>query len=126
MIGALTWAGIGSIVVTATTGDVLQSRAMKDIGDLGAMGRSRGIIQVVRRVVSSPRFMLGLLFMALAFFSLVITLSWEDVSIVGPASASLTFIANAFAARIFLNERVDGRRWLAALFVAGGVALLAK
>jgi drug/metabolite transporter (DMT)-like permease len=121
-----TWAGIGAIVLTATTGDVLQSHAMKQIGDLGAIYRSRGVFQVVRRVISSSSFMLGLLFMALAFFNLLVTLSWNDVSLVGPASASLTFIANAFAARIFLKERVDSRRWLAALFVAGGVALLAK
>ncbi len=121
-----TWAGMTSIVVTATAGDVLQSRAMKEIGDLGAIRQSRGIFQVMRKVVSSPRFVLGLLFMALAFFSLMITLSWDEVSVVGPASASLTFIANAFAARIFLKERVDHRRWLAALFVAGGVALLAR
>ena len=121
-----TWAGMTSIVVTATAGDVLQSRAMKEIGDLGAIRQARGISQVVRKVVSSTRFMLGLLFMALAFFSLMVTLSWDQVSVVGPASASLTFIANAFAARIFLKERVDHRRWLAALFVAGGVALLAR
>jgi drug/metabolite transporter (DMT)-like permease len=99
---------------------------MKEIGDLGAVRREQGMFHVVRRVVSSPRFMLGLFFMALAFFSLLVTLSWDDVSVIGPASASLTFIANAFAARIFLKERVDHRRWLAALFVAGGVALLAR
>jgi drug/metabolite transporter (DMT)-like permease len=99
---------------------------MKDIGDLGEIRQSSGTVAVVRRVVSNSRFMLGLLFMALAFFSLLVTLSWENVSVVGPASASLTFIANAFAARIFLKERVDHRRWLAALFVAGGVALLAR
>ena len=69
--------------------------------------------------------MFGLLFMALAFASLLVTLSWADVSIVGPASASLTFIANALAARVFLKEHVDRRRWLAAVFVAAGVALLA-
>lgn len=126
MTAAVTWAGIASIVFTATTGDVLQSRAMKEIGDLDAVRREQGLFQVVRRVVSSPRFMLGLFFMALAFFSLLVTLSWDDVSVIGPASASLTFIANAFAARIFLKERVDHRRWLAALFVAGGVALLAR
>ena len=120
------WTGIAAIVVTATVGDVLQSRAMKDIGDLGEIRQSVGCRRVVRRVVSSPQFMLGLLFMALAFFSLLVTLSWDDVSVVGPASASLTFIANAFAAQIFLKERVDHRRWLAALFVAGGVALLAR
>src|SRR5262249_47793446 len=89
-----TWAGIGCIVVTATTGDILQARAMKEIGDLGALRHTRGLFTVVRRVVSSSRFMLGLLFMALAFFSLLVTLSWDDVSVVGPASASLTFVAN--------------------------------
>jgi drug/metabolite transporter (DMT)-like permease len=125
MTGLATWGGIAAIVITATTGDVLQARAMKQIGDLGAIRKSRGILEVARRVISSPWFMSGLFFMALAFFSLLVTLSWEDVSLVGPASASLTFIANAMAARLFLKERVDHRRWLAALFVAGGVALLA-
>jgi drug/metabolite transporter (DMT)-like permease len=120
------WSGIAAIVTTATAGDILQAGAMKDIGDLGEIRRSSGTVAVVRRVVSNSRFMLGLLFMALAFFSLLVTLSWENVSVVGPASASLTFIANAFAARVFLKERVDHRRWLAALFVAGGVALLAR
>ena len=125
MTGAATWAGIAAIVITATSGDILQSRAMKEIGDLGAFRKSQGFFQVVRRVVASPQFMLGLLFMALAFASLVVTLSWAAVSIVGPASASLTFIANALAARVFLKEHVDHRRWLAAAFVAAGVALLA-
>ena len=125
MTGATTCGGIAAIVITATTGDVLQARAMKEIGDLGAIRKSQGILEVARRVLPNPWFMFGLFFMALAFFSLLVTLSWEDVSIVGPASASLTFIANALAARLFLNERVDHRRWLAALFVAGGVALLA-
>jgi drug/metabolite transporter (DMT)-like permease len=126
MTGPATWAGIGVIVVTATAGDVLQSHAMKEIGDLGAIQHSRGTLAVVRSVLSSSRFMLGLVFMALAFFSLLVTLSWDDVSVVGPASASLTFIANAFAAQIFLKERVDHRRWLAAVFVSGGVALLMR
>ena len=125
MTGIATWAGIAAIVITATAGDVLQSRAMKEIGDLGEVRRSQGLFQVVRQVLASPPFMLGLLFMALAFASLLVTLSWADVSIVGPASASLTFIANALAARVFLKEHVTRRRWLAAVFVAGGVALLA-
>jgi drug/metabolite transporter (DMT)-like permease len=52
------------------------------------------------------------------------SLSWGDVSLVAPAAASLTFIANAVAAKIFLHEKVDRHRWMAALLVAGGVALL--
>lgn len=120
------WAGIAAIVVTATAGDILQAGAMKQIGDLDEIRRSQGMLRAIFKVLGNTRFMLGVLFMALAFFSLLITLSWENVSVVGPASASLTFIANAFAARLFLKERVDHRRWLAALFVASGVALLAR
>ena len=103
------WSGIAAIVITATLGDVLQSRAMKEIGDL----------DLVRKE-------LGLAFMALGFFSLLITLSWGDVSIIGPASASLTFLANALIAHLYLKENVDRRRWLAALCVAAGVFLLAR
>jgi drug/metabolite transporter (DMT)-like permease len=64
--------------------------------------------------------------MAMSFFSLLIALSWADLSLIGPASASLTFVTNAVAARFFLHENVDRRRWTAALFVCAGVALLAR
>ena len=119
------WGGIAAVVIASTIGDVLQSRAMKEIGDLGLLRKSRGLAAVIRRVVTNARFMIGLAFMAVGFFSLLITLSWGDVSIVGPASASLTFLANALVAHIYLKENVDRRRWMAALCVAGGIALLA-
>lgn len=120
------WGGIAAVVLTSTVGDVLQSRAMKEIGDLGLVRKQRGLVGVIRQVVTNGRFMLGLAFMAVGFFCLLVTLSWGDVSIVGPASASLTFLANALVAHIYLKENVDRRRWLAALCVAGGVALLAR
>jgi drug/metabolite transporter (DMT)-like permease len=125
MTNLAVWGGIAAVVIASTIGDVLQSRAMKEIGDLGVIRQSHGTWQTIRRVVTNPGFMVGLGFMAIGFFSLLITLSWGDVSIVGPASASLTFIANALAARVYLKENVDRRRWLAAILVAGGVALLA-
>jgi drug/metabolite transporter (DMT)-like permease len=126
MSNVAVWSGIAVVVITSTIGDVLQSRAMKEIGDLGLIRRSRGTWAVIQTVATNPRFMIGLGFMAVGFFSLLITLSWGDVSIVGPASASLTFIANAFAARIYLREHVDRRRWTAAIFIACGVAFLAR
>jgi len=120
-----TWLSIFAVVLASATGDVLMSRAMKDIGDLGAMWRIKGPGEVFRRVAHSRLFLLGLLSMAIAFFSLLFALSWEDVSVVGPASASITFVANAFGARLFLHEKVGLRRWAAVLLVGGGVYLLA-
>ena len=126
MTNLAVWGGIAAVVIASTVGDVLQSRAMKEIGDLGLVRQPHGLWEVIRRVATSTRFMIGLGFMTVGFFSLVITLSWGDVSIVGPASASLTFIANALVAHIYLKENVDRRRWMAALCVACGVALLAR
>jgi len=120
-----TWSAILAVVLASVIGDVLLSRAMKHVGDVGALRRRRGLWTVIVRVLSNQNFVFGVAAMAVAFFSLLFALSWGDVSLVAPAAASLTFIGNAFAARIFLHERVDQRRWIAALLVAGGVALLA-
>jgi drug/metabolite transporter (DMT)-like permease len=119
------WSAIAAVVLTSAIGDLLLARAMKQVGDVGALWRRRGLWIVVGRILRNPYFLLGVMAMTVAFYSLLFGLSWGDVSLVAPASASLTFIANAVGAKIFLHERLDRRRWLAALFVAAGVALLA-
>jgi drug/metabolite transporter (DMT)-like permease len=96
-----TWAGILVIVLASVVGDVLLARAMKQVGDVHALWRRSGLFTVVGRVLGNPNFFLGVAAMAVAFFG------------------------NAFAAKIFLHEKVDRRRWIAAMLVAGGVALLA-
>jgi len=98
---------------------------MKKIGDVGELRKERGLFSVVLLALGSRYFLGGVGCMALAFYSLLFGLSWNDVSLIGPATASLTFVANAVAARIFLHEHVDSRRWAAALLVAGGVVLMA-
>lgn len=121
----LTWITILSVAATAVAGDVLTAGAMRRIGDLDLIRAHSGLPGAIRAVVSSPMFLLGVLSMALSFFTLLFTLSRVDVSLAAPASASLTFIGNAFAAKFFLHENVDRRRWFAAIFVCIGVALLA-
>jgi drug/metabolite transporter (DMT)-like permease len=119
------WAAIGLIILASTTGDVLLAYSMKKVGDVGELWKRRGMLALIGRVLSTPTFPLGLLAMGVAFYSLLFGLSWGNLSLVVPASASLTFVANAVAARIFLHERVGRRRWIAALLVAGGVVLMA-
>jgi uncharacterized membrane protein len=121
-----TWGGILAVVAFSTTGDTLTSLAMKQSGEVGKLYRSSGLQQTIKAVLGNSTLWIGVGFMALAFFSLLFALSWADVSLVAPASASLTFIANAIVGKIFLRERVDRRRWLAAILVAAGVALVAR
>jgi drug/metabolite transporter (DMT)-like permease len=115
---------IGAIVFTATAGDVLLASAMRAVGDLDQIKAERGLRGAIWAVVSESRFLAGGAFMALSFFSLLFSLSHADVSLIAPAAGSLTFVSNAVAARWLLHENVDRRRWLAAIFVCCGVALL--
>jgi len=121
-----TWACIACTVCFAAAGDVLLALAMSRIGDLGDLRREHGILAVVTRVLSSGALFGGVFFMALAFFSNLVGLSWADLSLMGPASAALTFVTNAVCAKFFLHENVDRRRWFATLFVCSGVVLLTR
>ena len=121
-----TWATILTVALTAIAGDVLTAGAMRRIGDLDEIRARAGLMGAIKAVVSSRMFLLGVLSMALSFFSLLFTLSKVDVSLAAPASAALTFIGNAAAAKMFLHENVDRRRWLAAIFVCVGVVLLSQ
>jgi len=119
------WAAIAVITLAATTGDVLLAYSMRRVGDVGELFKTHGLFSVIGRILTTPTFFLGVLAMGVAFYSLLFGLSWGNLSLVVPASASLTFIANAVAAKIFLHERVGRRRWLAALLVGAGVVLMA-
>ena len=119
------WGAIALITLAATAGDVLLAYSMKRVGDVGELLKQQGLFVVAGRILRTPTFFLGVMAMAVAFYSLLFGLSWGNLSLVVPASASLTFVANAVAARMFLHEKVDRRRWIAALLVAGGVILMA-
>src|ERR1700731_2580172 len=115
-----TWAAIGLIILASTTGDILLSYSMKRVGDVGELYKRRGMLAVIVRVLSTPTFAVGGTAMGVAFYRLLFALSWGNLSLVVPASASLTFVANAVAAPLFLHERLGRWRGVAALLGVGG------
>lgn len=121
-----TWTCILAVAAMAIAGECLVAAAMRRLGDLDLIRAKSGMPGAIRAVLSSPLFLLGATCMALNFFAMLFTLSIVDLSLAAPATASLTYIGNAVAAKLFLRENVDQRRWLAAAFVCAGVFLLAK
>lgn len=115
---------IAAVVLTSTTGEVLTAAAMKSIGDLDAIRAHSGLKGAIRAVITCPLFFAGVFFLALAFFSLLFALNHMNLSLAGPATASLTLVTNAIAGKIFLKENVDRRRWVAAIIVCIGVYLM--
>jgi drug/metabolite transporter (DMT)-like permease len=116
---------IAAIVIFATVGDVMIASAMRTIGDLDKIKAARGLRGAILAVLGSPRFVFGVSFLTLSFFALLYALSHANLSLIAPASASLTFASNAIGAKYFLHENVDHRRWIAAALVCAGVTLMA-
>ena len=125
-VGALSAAAmIACVVLCSTAGEVLTAAAMKSIGDLDEIRARAGFTGAVRAGITCPLFFAGVGCLTLAFFSLLFALNHLNLSLVAPASASLTLVTNAIAGKIFLKENVDRRRWTAAVLVCIGVYLLA-
>jgi drug/metabolite transporter (DMT)-like permease len=123
---SVAWTCIASVAALAIAGECFIAAAMRSLGDLDIIRAHSGLPGAIRAVLSNPLFLVGAICMALNFFAMLYTLSVVDLSLAAPATASLTYIGNAVAAKLFLKENVDRRRWLAALFVCAGVFLLSK
>lgn len=119
-----TWLIILGLVALNSAGDMCTAKAMRRVGDFSELRRKSGILGVVRGVLTEPWFFIGLLAMALSFFALLAALSLIDLSIVVPASASMTFLLNLLGAKFILKEHVNRRRWLSGMLVLGGIVLL--
>ena len=123
------WSCIALVAALAIAGECLIAFAMRSLGDLDDLRTGTGLrsyIGPIRAVLSSPTFLIGALCMALNFFAMLFTLSIVDLSLAAPAIGSLTYVGNAIAAKLFLHENVDRRRWLATAFLAVGVILVSR
>jgi len=120
------WAAISAVAALAIAGEVLIAAGMRRIGDFDHVRARAGLSGAIRAVLTDGYFLVGAACMALNFFAMLYALSVVELSLAAPATASLTSIGNAIAARLFLRENVDRRRWLATGFVCVGVFLLTQ
>jgi multidrug transporter EmrE-like cation transporter len=120
------WTAIVFVALIAVAGEVLIASGMRELGDLDEIRAVRGLSGTIFAVLTNARFVLGALCMALNFFAMLFALSIAELSLAGPAIAGLTYIGNAVAAKIFLRENVNRRRWVAVTFVTIGVVLLTR
>jgi drug/metabolite transporter (DMT)-like permease len=122
----LAWSSIAVVAILAIAGEVLIAGGMRSVGDLDKIREHSGMSGAIRAVLSNTIFLAGAFCMAVNFFAMLYTLSRVDLSLAAPGIASFTYVGNAVAAKIFLHENVDRRRWLATIFVCIGVFLLTK
>src|SRR5262245_437064 len=113
---------IAIIVIAGASGDICVAHAMKRIGEVRGF-RPSVLVPALSRAFRLASMWIGITLMAVAFFSLLASLSWADASLVVPATA-LSYVAGAFGASVLLNEKVTPIRWTGILLVCAGTALL--
>jgi drug/metabolite transporter (DMT)-like permease len=110
------------LVVSGTGGELCVSHAMKQIGEVHDF-RPAALVKFVLRALRVGWMWLGVAMMAVAFFSLLAMLSFENVSFVVPVTA-LSYAAGAVGAAIFLREKINTQRWVGVAIVCVGVTLV--
>jgi multidrug transporter EmrE-like cation transporter len=110
------------IICAGTGGELCVTRAMKTVGEVKDF-RPLAVSRVMARALRVPWMWIGVTLMAIAFFSLLVVLSRENVSLVVPVTA-LSYAAGALGGKFFLGEQVTRRRWEGVLLVCIGVTVV--
>lgn len=115
---------VALMVMCSSTGDIVLSRGMKQVGSVsfasaGALGSS------FIHITSSATVWLGILLLSLYTVSYMVVLSWADYSYVQPASA-VGYAIVPLLGYLVLGEPVNSLRWVGVLCICLGVLLITQ
>ena len=110
------------VIVVGTGGELCVGRAMRETGELERL-HPEAAAGLIWRALRVKWLWIGVSMMTVAFFSLLLLLSFEKVSFVVPVSA-LSYLVGAVGGKFFLGERVDRPRWIGIGMVCLGVTLV--
>jgi drug/metabolite transporter (DMT)-like permease len=106
----------------STLGEIAMTYGMKEVGEPESF-RPGALLRFLRRALRNSWFWAGVPLMALSFYSLLVLLSWQPISLVIPASA-LSYVVGTFGAKYILGEDVTLARWAGVVLVCIGVLLV--
>jgi drug/metabolite transporter (DMT)-like permease len=111
------------LIFGTSGGEIAISRGMKSVGEPARL-RPPELFSFLMRALRNGWFWAGVPLLAIAFYSLLVLLSWKAISFVIPASA-LSYVVGTLGAKYILREDVSPARWIGVVLVCAGVALVA-
>ena len=111
-------------MLSSTGGEIAVTYGMKITGEPERL-RPREMLRFLGRALRNGWFWTGLPLLALSFYSLLLLLSWEPISLVIPVSALNPYVFGTLAAKYILGEQISVARWTGVALVCMGVALVA-
>lgn len=107
--------------IFASIGDGLLSKGLRDLQQLEWSGSFWSVsVHYIMAAVHKPSILFGVLCHALFFASILLALSWGDLSLVLPITA-LTYVFAPLIAQFCLREHVNIMRWMGAAIIVIGV-----
>ena len=113
---------ISLVVLGGSAGDVFITKGMKQLGEIQTLHPGR-LLNIAGRTITNRFFLIGVLFMAVSYFSFLGALRLADLSLVLPAT-SVSFVITTIGARMFLKEKISPTRLAGIVLVCAGVALI--
>ena len=110
------------MVTFGSTGDVLLSQGMKQLGELRSWAPEKAVA-FFARAFESGTIWLAVALLMLFLVSYMLVLSWADFSFVSPASA-IGYVLVALMGYFFLGEHVPATRWIGVSLICVGVIVV--
>jgi len=103
-------------------GVVYLNKGIKEVGEVKKISVSE-IARMFKKGVTNHQILLGILFEAIFFGTLIYMMSQGDVSFVWPLT-SLGFVLTTIAAKFILHEEVSTLRWGGVLLIVLGAGVI--
>ncbi|NCO76299.1 MAG: EamA family transporter [Cyanobacteria bacterium] len=118
----VTWLGVILMVLADSMGDLLNAKAMKTIGDITSFS-FLGIFQWLKKILTNTNIIIGVSCQAIALLLLICLLSWDDLSLIRPASA-ISYLITLISAKYILHEKIHRGRFIGICWILFGVITL--
>jgi drug/metabolite transporter (DMT)-like permease len=109
-------------LVFEAVGVVYLNHGLKQVGEVRTVSASE-VLRVIRSGVTNHNILLGVLFEAIFFGTLLVLMSKGTVSFIWPLT-SLGFVMTTIAAKFILHEEVSLLRWSGVLLIMLGAGVI--
>ena len=110
------------IVLFGSTGNILLSRGMKQLGAV-RVASAMDLVRLFTGIFSSGWIWMGIGALLLYLGCFMVALSWADYSYVSPSSATV-FAVVPLVGHFLLGEKVPPLHWVGILIICVGVGLV--
>ncbi|BAQ66491.1 EamA family transporter [Geminocystis sp. NIES-3709] len=116
------WLGVILMVIADSLGDLLNAKGMKQIGQMTSFSLT-GIIQWLSKIFTNIPVLIGIFCQLIALLLFISLLSWDDLSLVRPAS-SISYLITLICAKYILHEKISRGRFTGICWILAGVVTL--